>query len=200
MKFKHISLLAISGILVSCSHNPHLATETQVKDSALNRVVAQDATNSDKKFDFNLVCGDTNEAYVDMDLSDYFKETYLTDRKKNEYQNEGFEYFFAGRNCGLGSWQGETYSVLFLFEDKKSREIFDFGPFSLFTAEINLRLGEEKFNQDPNAGKIMKADLILTSEKDLHGKRVLSGEDGAITGVMTSDRGFGKVKIVISPR
>jgi hypothetical protein len=197
MKFKLISLLAVSGILASCSHTPHVAKETPVKGTALNRVVAQDDAN--KIYDFNLVCGDTNDAYVDMDLSDYFKETYLTDRQKAEYEKEGFEYIFAGRNCGLGSWRGETYSVLFLFEDKKAREALDFGPFSLFTAEINLRLGEDKINKDRNAGKFMKADLIMTSS-DSRGKRELSGEDGTITGVMTSERGAGRVKIIISPK
>jgi hypothetical protein len=200
MKFKLISLLVVSGILASCSHTPHVAIETPVKGPGLSRVVAQGENDGSKIFDFKLECGDTDEGYIDIDLSDYFKETYLSEKQKAEYEKEGFDYIIAGRNCGLGSWQGEGYSVLFLFESKKSREVFDLGPFSLFKAEIALQLSGEKFKNDRNNGKSIKTDLILTGGNDSDGKRNMTGENGAIKGFMTSERGSGKVKIIISPQ
>ncbi|MEA9355159.1 hypothetical protein SHI21_03055 [Bacteriovorax sp. PP10] len=135
-------------------------------------------------------CGDTNEAYVKMDLDEAFTNKYLNQEQLNQYSNEGYDYMIAGRNCGLDTWESNTrFQVLFLFEGKKAREVFDLGPFSQFDATFTLNIDLKQLQND---------DLVLTGDKESFGSRKIKNADNSVSGTLDSKRGAGKVKMIIS--
>lgn len=139
--------------------------------------------------DTKVQCGDTNEAYVKMDLDEAFTNKYLSQDQLNQYFNEGYDYMIAGRNCGVDSWQSDTrFQVLFLFEGKKAREAFDLGPFSQFDATFTLNI---------DLKQLQSADLVLTGEESF-GSRKIKNADKSVSGKLNSERGSGKVKMIIS--
>ena len=133
----------------------------------------------------SIQCGDTNSAYVNMDLSDNFKQKHLSDSKISEYQKEGLSYIIAGRNCGLDAWDNlPRFQVLFLYEGKKPTEVFDLGPMTIFPATIDLDMNQLSDEFSTN-GMILSGDgNTLTSE-------------GGISGSIEHRRGKGSVKVII---
>ena len=135
-----------------------------------------------------IECGDTHPAYVNMDLTDDFKSEFLTSEIQKEYKTKGYNYFFAGRNCGKGRWDSnETYQVLFIMEDKgifESRLDF-FGSFSINGSTLKLSLPSEE---------VLLNGLVLTGN---HRSELTGSSDSSISGVLESKRGRGKAKVII---
>lgn len=137
-----------------------------------------------------IVCGDVADGYVTMDLSEAFTSKYLTAELKEEYKKEGYNYLVAGRNCGLGSFTSNIeFEILFLFKGSRAREIIDLGPFTIYSAKINL---------DLNTEDLRSSDLIMSSEETSTTRKLMSEYDN-VSGSLSLSRGSGKVKIIISP-
>lgn len=129
-----------------------------------------------------IQCGDLNEAYVDMDLSESFREQFANE------EDTSYDYLVAGRNCGLGSWESnEEYEVLVMFKKKALGDYVGLGPFTIKPLDI-------KFYGD--------SETILSKIRNPKGV-VLSGlnKDGIngdnLSASVETKRGNGFLKVIL---
>ncbi|HEX4925493.1 MAG TPA: hypothetical protein VFV50_15475 [Bdellovibrionales bacterium] len=85
----------------------------------------------------NIVCGDVQKAYVEMDLSAQFKSDYRS--TVEQYGSAGYDVAFAGRNCGVGSYVGNPEFEVLLLMKRTHPMIRDLlGPMGIISAEIEV--------------------------------------------------------------
>ena len=158
-------------------------------------------------------CGDVSKTYVDfslkqeamdrnLDLNAAFQEDYYTDELIKNYEDEGYEYHVAGRNCFKDYWDQDTllnqygdnryeqeFMVLFMYESARRFDWFNLGPLTPMktgTLEISGISYEQSIEQD----------IILTGDS----ADSLSTTDGEISADLKLERGKGKVKVIIRKR
>ncbi len=154
-----------------------------LKIAAITSLIFSASMASANSLNVKVQCGDLNEAYVDLDLSESFKEQFA-----EEAQDESYDYLVAGRNCGLESWQSkEEYEVLVMFKKKALGDHVGLGPFTIKPLDITF-FGDK----ESTLKKIRSADGVVLSgiNKDgIHG-------DG-LSAAMETKRGSGFVKLIL---
>lgn len=68
-----------------------------------------------------IECGDFQKAYIATDLSQEFKDAYLSRSQAEKLEEAGFTHAYAGRNCGLDRFDNNetSYEVVLLTKKRK---------------------------------------------------------------------------------
>lgn len=129
-----------------------------------------------------IQCGDVNEAYVDMDLSDSFREQFASE------EDSSYGYLVAGRNCGLGSWQSsEGYEVLLMFKKKALGDYVGLGPFTIKPLEIKFYGHNSSI-----LNRIRSPEGVVMSGVDKDG---VNGDN--LSAKISTKRGSGHLKVIL---